>query len=275
MMMSFSLSHLTVLDVGPPNLVSLAASAGFREFGLRLVSPVPGGIAYPLRAGTEALRETRQRMKDLDVRLSDIEVVRLAADTDIAEYLSVFEAGAELGARRVCVNIDDADRARVIDRFGALCDLAAPFDLALDVEFMIWRPVATLEDAVDVVASARRPNGFILVDALHLIRSGGQVSSIAAVDRKWIGSVQLCDAPFASPPAEKIIEEARGSRLLPGQGELPLLPLLAAIGDDVPIAVEVPMSASHPDLSPLERASRAYQATERLLRYSASFISST
>jgi hypothetical protein len=34
--------------------------------------------------------------------------------------------------------------------WGALCDLAAPFDLALDVEFMIWRPIARLQDAVNV-----------------------------------------------------------------------------------------------------------------------------
>jgi sugar phosphate isomerase/epimerase len=264
-MRPFSLSHLTVLDVGPPDLITLAAEAGFRAIGVRLCSPTAGGIEYPLQPGSSAMRETRQRMADLDVQVSDIVVVRLASDTDVDTYAVAFEAGAELGARRVCVNIDDPERARVIDRFGALCDLAAPYGLALDLEFMLWRPVARLEDAVDVVRSAGRPNGFVLIDALHLFRSGGDVAAVAALDPKLIGSVQLCDAPLASPPFSGIIEEARSDRLLPGEGELPLLDLLAVLRDDIPTAVEVPMTRRHPSLGPRERASRVHAATEGLL----------
>jgi sugar phosphate isomerase/epimerase len=264
-MRPFSLAHLTVLEVGPPDLITLAALAGFRAVGVRLCSPTPGGIEYPLQPGSSAMREVKQRMAHLDVQVSDIEVVRIAPDTIVETYATAFEAGAELGARRVCVNIDDPERARVIDRFGALCDLAAPFGLALDVEFMLWRPVARLEDAVDVVSSAQRPNGFVMIDALHLIRSGGDVAAVASLDPRLIGSVQLCDAPLASPPPSGIIDEARSDRLVPGEGELPLLELLAALADDIPTAVEVPLTRLHPSLGPLERARRVHAATQALL----------
>jgi sugar phosphate isomerase/epimerase len=148
---------------------------------------------------------------------------------------------------------------------GALCDLAAPFDLALDVEFMIWRPIARLEDAANVMDAVRKTNAFVLLDALHLIRSGGTVAAVAALDPELIGSVQLCDAPLASPPPSEIVDEARGNRLLPGEGELPLRELLAALPKEVPLSAEVPL-AREPDS--LKRASLVLQATERLLQRS-------
>jgi sugar phosphate isomerase/epimerase len=251
-----------VLDVGPPHLIALAAEAGFRAVGIRLCPPMPGGVAYPLRAGSPELRETRRLMQALDVEVSDIEVVRIAPDTNVRDYAGAFEAGAELGARRVCINIDDPVRARVIDRLGALCDLAAPFGLTLDVEFMIWRPIARLEDAVDVVKAVEKTNACVLVDALHLIRSGGTVAAVAALDPAVIGGVQLCDAPLASPPTSGIIDEARGNRLLPGEGELPLRELLAALPKDVQISAEVPLAR---ETDSLKRATLVRQATELLL----------
>jgi sugar phosphate isomerase/epimerase len=262
-MKPLSLAHLTVLDVGPPRLIGLAAEAGFRAVGIRLCSPMPGGVAYPMRAGSLELRETRRHMQAHDVAISDIEVVRVAADTNVQDYAGAFEAAAELDAHRACINIDDAERARVIDQIGALCDLAAPFGLALDIEFMIWRPVARLEDAVDVVKSTGKSNAFVLIDALHLIRSGGTVAQVATLDPALIGSVQLCDAPLVSPPQSGIIDEARGNRLLPGDGELPLRELLATLPKDVPLAAEVPLAR---ETDPLQRAKLVRLATEGLLR---------
>ena len=131
---------------------------------------------------------------------------------------------------------------------------------------MIWRPVARLEDAVDVVSRAGRPNGTILIDALHLARSGGSVAAVAGLDSALIGSIQLCDAPAESPGSSGIIDEARGNRLPPGEGALPLLELLAAVGGDVPLSLEVPMARS--SLTPLERARRVFEAGHALLRAS-------
>ena len=120
----------------------------------------------------------------------DIEVVRLAEATDVETYVAAFETAAVLGAHRATVNIDDPDRSRTVDRFGRLCDLAAPHGLSLDIEFMIWRPVARLEDAVSIVTAAARRNGHVLVDALHLDRSGGTPAAVAAVDAALIGCVR-------------------------------------------------------------------------------------
>lgn len=259
-----SLSHLTVLEVGPPDLVVLAADAGFSSLGIRLHSPMPGGVAYPLRPGSHAMVETRRRMADRGVKVFDVEVVRLAPDTDVNAYAPMFDAAAELGAERVCVNVDDPDRARTIDRFAELCDLANQSKLAVDLEFMIWRPVARLGDAVEIVRAAGKPNGAILIDALHLFRSGGTASAVAALDPALIGSVQLCDAPAKAPDPSGIVDEARGARLPPGEGALPLSELIAALPESVVFGLEVPMSCSSP-LPPLERARHVHRAASAFL----------
>jgi sugar phosphate isomerase/epimerase len=261
----FSLSHLSVLPVGPPDLIDLAADAGFRAVGIRLCSPMAGGPEWPLSVGSAELRETLARMRHRGVSVFDIEVLVLAEDTDVRTYVRAFESAAALGARRACVNVDDPDPSRTIDRFGQLCDLAAPFGLGLDIEFMIWRPVARFEDAVAIVQAAGRPNGQILVDALHLDRSGGTVAAVAAVDGALIGSVQLCDAPERRPEPSGIIDEARGGRLAPGEGALPLAALLDALPKSVPLAVEVPLARAMPAATPLERARHVRVATERFL----------
>ena len=262
----FSLSHLSVLPVGPPDLIDLAADAGFRTVGIRLCSPMAGGPEWPLQVGSPELHETLARMKHRGVSVFDIEVLVLAEDTDVRKYVRAFESAAALGAQRACVNIDDPNRSRAIDRFGRLCDLAAPYGLGLDIEFMIWRPVAQISDAIGIAKAAGRPNGQILVDALHLDRSGGTPAAVAAVDGALIGSVQLCDAPRNRPEPSGIIDEARGGRLSPGEGDLPLAALLDALPQSVPLAVEVPLARSMPNSTPLERARHVRVATESFLR---------
>jgi sugar phosphate isomerase/epimerase len=264
-MSRLSLSHLTVLEVGPPDLVTLAADAGFSSLGIRLHPPMPGGTAYPLRPGSPAMIETRRRMADRGVDVFDVEVVRLAEETEVQAYAAMFDAAAELGAKRVCVNVDDPDRSRAIDRFAELCDLAMGSNLGVDLEFMIWRPVARIEDAAEIVRAAAKPNAAILIDALHLFRSGGNVSAVAGLDPALIGSVQLCDAAAEAPSPSGIIDEARSNRLPPGEGALPLSALLAALPEAVMLGLEVPMSCS-PSMSPLERARRVYQSADVLLR---------
>jgi sugar phosphate isomerase/epimerase len=262
----FSLAPLSVLEVGPPALIDLAADAGFHRVGIRLCSPMAGGPEWPLEAGSAELRETLARMKARGVGIFDIEVVVLAEETDVRRYLPAFESAAALGARRACVNVDDPDRARTMDRFGALCDLAAPFGLALDIEFMIWRPIGRLEDAVAIVEGAGRANGKVLIDALHLDRSGATPASVAALDPSLIGSVQICDAARQRPEPSAIIDEARRGRLAPGDGDLPLEALLDALPADVPLSAEVPLARSMPDATPFERMRHIRVATEGFLR---------
>jgi len=102
--------------------------------------------------------------------------------------------------------------------------------------------VQTIEAADALVTAAGRSNAGVLVDALHLARSGGNPASVAAVPRERIAYMQLCDGPAKSPPLEDLARESRNDRLPPGHGELWLDELLDALPDNVAISVEVPRS---------------------------------
>lgn len=258
-----SLAHLTVLEVAPPALFDLAAEAGFQSVGIRVLPVVPGAVAYPLSPPT--VIEWRRRMADAGVGIHDIEFLPLTPELRVGACASTLAWAAELGARRLSVSGDDPDVDRLAERFGSLCDLAADVGLGVDLEFMRFRVVGTLPQALDIVARAGRPNGRVLIDLLHLFRSGGTADMLRAVPSSAFGSVQLCDAPLADPTDAGIVEEARRRRLFPGEGELPLRTLMDAVPRDVSVSVEVPTDGTWPALAPAERAARACAAARELL----------
>ena len=239
-MSGLGVAHLTALELVPTRLVREARHAGFSAVGLRLHPVMAGAQAYPIAAGSQAMRELRAVLAGEGVRVTDIEFVSLTAQTRVADYQALLAAGAELGAKSLTVSGDDEDVARLAGNFAALCEIAHGHGLRVDLEFMRWRPVGTLQQACAVVTGAGQANSGVLVDALHLFRSGGQVADIAAVDPRLLRAVQLCDAPMLAPAEALIIPEAREGRLLPGEGQLPLAALLAALPEDVDISVEVP-----------------------------------
>jgi sugar phosphate isomerase/epimerase len=257
------LAHFTVLEVPPAELVALAARTGYAFVGLRLHPAFPGAPCYAIPPGSETMREVRRRMAGEGVRVQDIEFVTVGEDFEPRGLLPVLEQAGELGAARLSCCGDDPDRARLVARFAELCDLAAGFGMGVDLECMAWRRVASFADAVGVVRAAGRPNGGALVDALHLARTGGSPTDLENVPLGLVRSAQLCDAPAARPSSEEaIIREARSGRLLPGEGDLPLCRLLAALPDDVAVSVEVPTGE---DVGPPEaRARRIREATRAL-----------
>ena len=264
-----SLAHLTLLfEVAPPEVVTVAAGAGFQAVGLRL-NPSrinlkrPQEAQFPMLGDTPMMRDTLRRLGDTGLQVLDIEMLTLRADTRIEEFLPVLDAGARLGAKRVMACGHDPDEARVAALFAALCDAAAGFGLGVDIEFMPWLGIGTLMRADRVVTNAGRPNGCVLIDALHLHRSGGKPADVAAIDPRHIHHIQFCDGLLAQPPTPSdIADESRFDRCFAGEGELPLLDLLRALRADIPISVETPVRAK---MTPQERASRAFSSTVEVL----------
>ncbi|WP_043283859.1 sugar phosphate isomerase/epimerase family protein [Paraburkholderia oxyphila] len=252
-------AHLTALDLNPGTFVKQAAKAGFSSVGLRVVPVAPGAPAYPTKVGSAEHLELRRLLESEGMELHDIEFIQIKPDIDVLSYESILEAGADLGARAVTVSGDDSDFARLTKNFGEMCDLAARFGLRVDIEFMKWRHVGTLQQACAVVDGAGKTNGAVLVDALHLSRSGGTPDQLKRLRSDMVRSVQLCDAAAQAPrDDEATIAEARGGRLFPGEGVLPLVELLRALpsGRDTAISVEMPF----PSLESEARLELAWQS---------------
>lgn len=265
-----SLAALGFLELDPPTMLDVAAEAGFSSVSLRTWAAVPGGQEYPLLEGGRLSGMTEERMAATGVGILQIELVSLARNVEIESYRPVLEGGAALGARRVVACGDDEDGV-VTERLAELCDLAAELGMSVDLEFMPFRRLATLPQALEIVARADRENAQVMVDALHLFRSGGSAADVAAAPSTRIGVCQLCDAPIVGPADAELASEARERRLLPGDGELPLRDLLAALPGGVSLAVEVPNQLLFADLQPVDRARLAYGATATLFECGVSY----
>jgi sugar phosphate isomerase/epimerase len=252
----FSLAHLTALDLPPPEVIGLAAEAGYDHAGLRLLPTAPGSPFYPMAPGDALMRETLARIADTGVTVLKLELIRLAAGTDLRRFVPFLEAGAALEASSVLVIGDDPEEARLTESFAALCDLAAPYGLGMELEFMPWSAVPDLASAMRVVGGAARPNGGVLVDPLHLDRSGGSAADLTSVPARWMRYLQICDGPAERPATiEAMIHAARQDRMLPGEGGLDLHGIFAALPRGLPISIEVPT----PRFGPRDRARLALQ----------------
>ncbi len=259
-MRTLSLAAGTILDVGPVTAVDVAADAGFSAVG----------IWFDASTWTDAVaQDVRARAVGRGLEILDIEPIMLvptgSSSSDHGE--AIVDAALRIGARNILVASRDPDNVRVADRLRVLSERLTGSDVRLVLEFLPILGVRTLPQALCVLALADDPRLGVLVDSLHLARTGHHPADLAALDPHLLPYLQVCDAPAvpddSAPTA--LLHEALHGRLLPGDGGLPLAALLAAV-PDVPISLELrseALRAGYPN--PVERARTVRRAMERVL----------
>lgn len=235
-------SHMTALDAEPERMVEAAARAGFEGVGLRIFPPRHAPAQYPVTGDPARIRALRKRADDAGIRIFEAESFGIGPDFDPDAYMRSLDTARLLGAGMiVSAGIDD-DLSRLADRYRWLAERAADHGIVLAMEFMPYRGMKTLAQALEVHAAVGHPNARLLIDAVHFSRSGAGIADLAAIpDRRIIGHFHICDAP-ASPPAtlEEKLAESREARLYPGEGGLPLREMLALLPDGCSISLEAP-----------------------------------
>lgn len=259
-----SLAHFTIIEAGPVELVQHAADAGYDAVGLRIQPPLPGDEIVPVTGDKAMQKQVKQALAATGLTLLDVEAFWLMPETDMEVFFAGLETGAELGARHVLVVGNDPDRSRLVDNFARFCAHAEACSLVPMLEFIPYSQVRSLGEAAVLIGEAGAVNAGLLVDALHLSRSGGTPADLAGHDPALFRYLHLCDAPTAQPPADDLRAEARTRRLYPGEGGLWLEDLVRAVPAGTPIAVEAP-SALHAGLSPAERARLSASLTRAVL----------
>lgn len=247
-----SLAAGCILDVDPVTAVDVAAAAGF------------GGVGIwfdPATFTPAVATQVRRRLDATGVVAVDIEPVLLAPSGDPGDAL--VDAAGEIGARFVLLGNRTQEHAAAVDRTAELCRRASAHGVTIAVEFLPPFKVNDLTSALAFAGQVGEPNCGVLVDTLHLARSGSTLDQLRAAPRSMFPYLQLADAP--TTPTLEWLEEALHGRLLPGDGELPLVDVLRIV-PDVPISVELRSRAlmtGYPD--PVERARAILQATERVV----------
>ena len=250
-----SLPHLTMLDASPPDVVRAAAAAGFDGVGMRIFPTMPGEVQHPLIGDTPMRREVSALLADTGVAVVDIEAIWLKESTEPARYESGFEAAGRLGARIVQVIGDDADERRLTGNYAALCALAAPYGLTLDLEYMAFARPNRLADTRRIVRNADVANGGLMVDCLHVYRCETRLEDYLEVDGGLLHEIQLCDGAATAPVGrDALAHEARFDRKLPGEGALDLAAVWAVVPRNVWVSVEAPFGDARAKLPFAERA---------------------
>jgi len=158
------------------------------------------------------------------------------------------------------------------DRLGAVADLLSSGDIRLGLEFVApqgnfagcqYKFVTTLAELLDLIEAMGRDNVGVLLDSYHAYVGETSVSELTALDPSLIVQVHLNDAYPGVPRQE--LEDLK--RLLPGEGAIPLLPMLRAlerIGYDWTVSVET-FNEELKALGPVSAAKRAKSALDGLL----------
>lgn len=261
----YSLAHLTVLGLGPAEVVEAAARAQYPYASLRMTRVTPTEPLYDLARDRALMRETKARMAATGVRIHDVELFRMDPSLEPEHFKAELDATAELGARHIICQLPDPDRARATDRLARLCDLANPLGIFVSLEFPHWTETGTLSETARVVRAVQKGNAGILVDMLHMARSGSSVEELAKMPREWFRFAHVCDAEARCPDTlEAMIRTGRDERQFPGEGTIDVKGILAAMPPDIPYSLEIPREVLTMAVGPYEvarlavRACRAY-----------------
>ena len=137
------------------------------------------------------------------------------------------------------------------------------------LEFGIFTEVKNLKMAMSVLDAVGHPLRALLIDPIHVDRSGSSIAEIAAVPAALLPYAQFCDAPLEKPDPDDfnaVIIDAIDLRMQCGEGGLALDALYKALPRGIPLSIELrskQLRERYPDLG--DRAKAVATATRRWL----------
>ena len=218
----YSLAHLTLINATAPELIYIAARAGYDAVSPRFIQMnVPGEFAES-PVDKQMVRATKTALATTGLKVLDVELARITEDCDPRSFEPACELGGELGAKRMIMSAwttDRTDRNFLIDCYGETCDIAAQYGLSVDLEFPSFSRLRTLDETLDIVRAADRPNGGILVDTLYLHLSRVDLAELLHVPSELFNFLHISDAlPGIADTRQGMIQLARDARLYPSEG---------------------------------------------------------
>jgi len=262
----YSLAHLTVLSLSPPQVIEVAEREGYRYASLRMTRVTTAEPLYDLARDRALMRETKARLDDTGLDVLDVELFRMDEKLEPEDFAAELDATVELGASNVIAQLPDPNFERKAERFARLCDLAKPLGIFVSLEFPHWTQTGTLTEATRVLRAANRPNAAMLIDLLHMARSNSSLEELRKLPREWFRFAHVCDAERQLPlTLEAAIRTGREERLFPGEGTIDVRDILSCLPDGIPYSLEIPRAALTRAVGPEEVARLAIRVAQNLL----------
>jgi sugar phosphate isomerase/epimerase len=130
--------------------------------------------------------------------------------------------------------------------------------------------VKSLPAALTILDEVAHPARALLIDPIHVDRSGTSAADLARIPAALLPYAQFCDAPAERPDPndfDAIITDAIDLRRQCGDGGLPLAGMLAALPPDIPLSIELRSKALREGWpNPADRARITAERTREWLR---------
>jgi sugar phosphate isomerase/epimerase len=267
-MARLGIENISVFGLPPVEFVNLAADLGCQCISTGLTSFDFGVCDYPqfsLRDDLALRREMKAAMRDRGIAISLGEGLTIRPGVGARDHEADLDLFCELGVEVINTVSMDPDLGRTFDEFAVMAEMVASRGKHTTTELAPSLTVGDLPTALAAVRHVGRPEFNLLIDTMHVIRSGSTIADVAALDPALIGYVQLCDAPL-TPRFESYFEESMFERMVPGEGGLGLRELLAVLPGDRVYSLELPLrSEAKAGLGPHERLGKCVAAARRLL----------
>jgi 4-hydroxyphenylpyruvate dioxygenase len=156
-----------------------------------------------------------------------------------------FDLMAELGTDLLLISSTNHPESlggidRIAADFAELGERASSRNMRVGYEARAWgKHIADYRDAWEVVKRANQKSIGLILDSFHVLARKSGTEAIRAISGERIFHVQLADAPIIEMDFEYC---SRHFRTIPGEGNLPLLDFVRAVGAtgyDGPFSLEI------------------------------------
>jgi sugar phosphate isomerase/epimerase len=222
-----------VKEFGPIETIRAAAAGGWDMVGLWV---------EPDNWTDATTADVCAALKETGLSPIDVEVIRLRPGPLDPVHLRILDIGLAVGAANALVISEDSDAGATAEKLAALCAHVAGTPLRIALEFGLFTEVKTIHAANAILDAVNHPSAALLIDTLHLSRSGGTPADVAATPPYRLTYAQICDAPALGPDTsdpDAILQEALWDRIQVGEGGLDVAGMIAALPPGIPLSVEL------------------------------------
>ena len=241
---------------------------GYDYVGVRSIAMgVKGETVFDLYNDKNLYDRTAQALKDTGMRIHDIELAKIDAQTDFAKFERAFDAAAKLNVKHVISSIWTDDKNSYMEQFAKLCDLAFNYGITVNLEFVTWSSVPDLKGVREVLDTVKKPNAAIMVDTLHFNRSRVGLEELDACPKELFKMAHICDGPAEIPTdKEGLIHTGRDARYYVGEGAIDIAAIIGKLPNETVLSVELPHLARVKDWGYVEHARRCFVTAKEYMK---------
>lgn len=266
-MRKLGLEFLGAFGLSPVDLVHLAADLDcqFISTVMARIDYNPEGFAkWFLREDAALRRNLKAALDERGIELTLGDGHAILADIDVREaYADGLDVYQELGVKRVNSISFDPSLERSYDQFAIFVEMAEARGMEATIEFC---PISVINDLAAAVGAVRHAGSSakLLIDTMHFFRSGAKLEDLATV-AEMTGHIQLSDAP-REPAMPDYLEEAMYERMIPGDGDAPLVQIIAILPQVQSVGLEIPLrSLAEQGVDVRERMARCVAGARKVL----------